>query len=318
MAGVDDFPVDMSEQLYEPLAAVPPPVIPIALPAYVAPDGYAVAYAPSLLKKPRIWTGFVAFATYLLLTIGVGVAVIVAQVAITGQMQITTEFVLGIMAFNVIVAGCVAVGAARFSSEPALERLQLKPAGMTLLSTLVGIITTCSIGVVFTAGVQLLSRAPLGNYFDSPNLLTGISPKNPGVLALGYLIIAFGAGIGEELLFRGYMQSRFVKRMGFYGALFTTAGLFGLAHGNLVQSPFAFVMGLFVGHLAYRTGSILPAMVCHSANNAMAVTLSTFGLLPEATEAAATLLVISLATTAIGWLVMVRLTRPRVPVAVSG
>lgn len=289
----------MSPELYEPLESLPPPIpLPYAYPLPPAP--------------PRIWTGFTAFGIYLVTTIVVGVALVMAQMLISGSMEITTELVLGLMAFNVIFAGCVAFVGARLSPEPAADRLQVRRARMTVSSTLVGIVTTCAIGAVFTAGFALLSHVPeLARLFQMPDMLSGLSPEKPGLLALAYLVIALGAGTGEELLFRGYMQSRFVRRMGFYGALFTTAGLFGLAHANLVQTPFAFVMGLFVGHLAFRTGSILPAMVCHAANNAMAVTLSIFGFIPETLDLQLAMLVIALATTVLGWILMIRLTPAR-------
>lgn len=302
----------MSQDLYEPLAPAPPPIPAGTMMAPgVPPFAYAYPLPPA---KPRIWTGFTAFGIYLVLTLVVGVGLVMAQMLISGRMEITTELVLGLMAFNVIVAGCVAVAGARFSPERMADRLQIRPASMTALSTIVGILTTCSIGAVFTAGFAMLTQVPeLARLFEMPDMLSGLSPDKPGMLALGYLVIALGAGLGEELLFRGYMQSRFVKRMGFYGALFTTAGLFGLAHANLVQTPFAFVMGLFVGHLAYRTGSILPAILCHIANNAMAVTLSIFGFIPMTLGPQLTMLIVALVTMTLGWFLMTRITPSRTP-----
>lgn len=322
---VDDSPVDMSEQLYEPLAPqpTPPPIDPNAVayaipPHVMSPYGYlpyAHGYYPP--PKPRVWTGFTAFGIYIVVTLVFGVAVIVAQSVITGSMDLNTELVLGILGFNVIIAGAVAALGARLSSEPLLDRLQLRVAKMSVFSTLLGILTTCAIGLFFTAGFALVAKIPeLSSALDTSDLLSGLGPHQPGLLALGYLVIAGGAGIGEELLFRGYMQSRFVKRMGFYGALFTTAGLFGLAHANLVQTPFAFVMGLYVGHLAYRTGSIWPAILAHTANNAMAVTMTVFGFIPNETGTLWLLLLVAFAFTVIGWLVTIVIT-PRATPAVG-
>ena len=47
--------------------------------------------------------------------------------------------------------------------------------------------------------------------------------------------------------------------------------LFGLVHGNWVQAPFAFVIGLALGWMYYRTGSLLPGILMHFVNNGTAV-----------------------------------------------
>lgn len=46
---------------------------------------------------------------------------------------------------------------------------------------------------------------------------------------------------------------------------------FGVVHGNWVQAPFAFVTGLALGWMYYRTGSLLPGILMHFVNNSAAV-----------------------------------------------
>lgn len=80
-----------------------------------------------------------------------------------------------------------------------------------------------------------------------------------------FLYISLGAPIAEEILFRGL----FLRTMKPYGkgfAIFTTAFLFGIFHGNLVQTPFAFLVGLILGYTAVEY-SIGWAMVLHMINN---------------------------------------------------
>lgn len=73
------------------------------------------------------------------------------------------------------------------------------------------------------------------------------------------------APVAEEILFRGVVQ-RSLMPYGKKFAILTSAILFGAFHGNLVQSPFAFAVGLVLGYVAAEY-SILWAMALHMFNN---------------------------------------------------
>jgi len=49
-----------------------------------------------------------------------------------------------------------------------------------------------------------------------------------------------------------------------------TSLLFGLNHWDLVQGTFAVAIGIYLGYLTERTGTIWPAIFCHAANNSLA------------------------------------------------
>ncbi len=87
----------------------------------------------------------------------------------------------------------------------------------------------------------------------------------------GFLSMAVLAPVMEELLFRGAIQGH-LQRIGWHPAwaIFTSAFIFGLVHGNPAQIPFAFLMGALFGWLYYRTGSLLPGIVGHVLNNTFA------------------------------------------------
>lgn len=90
----------------------------------------------------------------------------------------------------------------------------------------------------------------------------------------GVVSIAIGAPLVEELLFRGGVMNS-LHRAG-YGAgptIVWSAVLFGVFHLNPAQIPFAFLLGLLLGWLYYRTGSLLPGILCHFINNALGVVL---------------------------------------------
>jgi membrane protease YdiL (CAAX protease family) len=55
--------------------------------------------------------------------------------------------------------------------------------------------------------------------------------------------------------------------------------LFALIHFNPAQMPHAFIIGLLLGWMYYRTGSILPGVVFHWVNNSVAYVL--YNLYPD-------------------------------------
>lgn len=80
-----------------------------------------------------------------------------------------------------------------------------------------------------------------------------------------FLYAGLGAPISEEILFRGLVL-RSTEPFGKKFAIFSSALLFGLFHGNLIQAPYAFVVGLVLGYVTVEY-SIIWAMVLHMFNN---------------------------------------------------
>ena len=80
-----------------------------------------------------------------------------------------------------------------------------------------------------------------------------------------FLYAGILAPITEEILFRGLIQ-RSMLPFGKKFAIFVSSFTFGLFHGNLIQTPYAFVVGLVLGSVAAEY-NILWAMVLHMINN---------------------------------------------------
>lgn len=76
------------------------------------------------------------------------------------------------------------------------------------------------------------------------------------------------AGVVEESAFRGYRQSH-LERIGPTFAIVVTSAAFTLLHATqgltylLTFGPGIFIASLIYGHLALKSGSILPGMVLH-------------------------------------------------------
>lgn len=78
------------------------------------------------------------------------------------------------------------------------------------------------------------------------------------------------APITEELFFRGMLLRVFSKASQRF-AVYASALFFGLMHGNLPQFILAFLMGLFLGHITLKHGSIIPAAGVHIFVNSLSL-----------------------------------------------
>ena len=88
-----------------------------------------------------------------------------------------------------------------------------------------------------------------------------------------FLYASILAPVWEELLFRGYIL-RTLRPYGKRFAILTSAILFGLFHGNLLQTPYALLMGLVLGYVTVEY-SIVWAMLLHMFNNLVLADLLT-------------------------------------------
>jgi len=86
----------------------------------------------------------------------------------------------------------------------------------------------------------------------------------------GYVTIGLMAPLVEEIVFRGAILRTLLKQQSPWVAIAVSALLFAVAHLNPVQMPHAFIVGLLLGWMYWRTGSILPGMAYHWTNNTVA------------------------------------------------
>ena len=97
-------------------------------------------------------------------------------------------------------------------------------------------------------------------------ILEGMEALSAGSDNLSFFLYAgILAPITEEILFRGLIQ-RLMLPYGRNFAIFVSAFTFSLYHGNLIQGPLAFLLGLILGYVAAEY-SIGWAMLLHMINN---------------------------------------------------
>ncbi len=86
------------------------------------------------------------------------------------------------------------------------------------------------------------------------------------------------ASVAEEALFRGFFQVTLERKGDATRAVLLSSITWTLIHMNPYWAIQIFVTGVIIGYLAWRTNSLLPAIIVHAFNNLLAVlALNLFG-----------------------------------------
>lgn len=158
----------------------------------------------------------------------------------------------------------------KMSDAPVSEVVPLKKTGFSMIIRLV------LIGVAVSFISDFLTDIILVNFsvFGIENQIEQDMSTNGPVESILYIIeVAIFPPLVEEFAFRGVILNR-LRPYGDSVALITTSVLFGLVHGNIVQIPFAFVVGLALGFAAIKSGSIIPGIIIHFVVNFSSVMTS--------------------------------------------
>ena len=111
-------------------------------------------------------------------------------------------------------------------------------------------ITSFDLGYIFTL-------------FDTSSNAAMATPLGTIFYLLGTCVFA---PIGEEFVCRGVILGT-LRKYGNWWAIFMTAALFGLMHMNFYQGPYALLIGMVLGFVTVKTGSIWCAVLIHMINN---------------------------------------------------
>ncbi len=108
---------------------------------------------------------------------------------------------------------------------------------------------------------------PLSSFIPAPENLNQIISDMIQMPILAFVTIVVLAPLLEELLFRGIILDGYLKNYSPVNSILISAFLFALIHGNLAQGIGAFVMGIVMGLLYWRTKSLLLCIALHFTNN---------------------------------------------------
>jgi membrane protease YdiL (CAAX protease family) len=271
----------------EPLEPILLPDNPYASPRVPVAPPSEPAGSP---RRPRIWTVWLVFVVSQVANIA---AVIVLLLLLAAWEHGPTAFspgrvnrallevsqglvgLLSTLSATMIVFAGAAVTAAVFSPVEWRQRLRLRRARISTFGVLLHIGGVLAIGLVFGALIALGLLPESGSLAELTEIVAGLSG---GALAVTVLVMGIAPGVAEELLFRGYIQTRFSRRWGPGWGVLWTSLLFGAMHLDFVQGAFAFALGIYLGYLTEWTGSIVPAMICHAANNTYSTLATAWGI----------------------------------------
>jgi len=164
-----------------------------------------------------------------------------------------------------------------------------------------------ALGSLLVAWLGALASTPVeerfGSTFDAAALRAQLD------WTTGTLFVFFiGAvpGFVEEIFFRGYVQRRLLQRWPAWAAILVTSLAFAAMHMELAWMVFALPIGVWLGIVAWRSGSIWPAIVGHMTVNSV-INLQSIavdqGGVPDSWAAASLLLL--LAASGFGFIVSI-------------
>ena len=278
---------------FEPAGNQPAPVPP-PLPGWAAPAPpwpYTGAY-PAPPPPPRVWPAIVVpIVTVFAATMASTVALLSAAAIDGGPelLQSQPKLMEWVKSFGATPLGFMvlvlpgqftflgaALLAAWLSPEPMMRRLNL----VRPTTPWWAVVLLLAPGTVFAGacGDLLTTLLFADTYSEHLEMLYDLFRGPSGAfLVLVTLAISVLPGFSEEMLFRGYCQSRLLKRLPPIAALAISSVAFAAAHLDPVHVVGVLPLGIWLGVVAWLSRSIWPAIICHTANNALAVLLTNFG-----------------------------------------
>ena len=96
-----------------------------------------------------------------------------------------------------------------------------------------------------------------------------ISTPDTASIVMQFIYVIVLGPLAEELVYRGLILT-LLKPFGKWLAVFFSALIFGMMHGNIPQMASSFTSALVMGVVAIQCGSIIPTLVIHICNNILA------------------------------------------------
>lgn len=185
--------------------------------------------------------------------------------ALTAQLMSGNDMVyinaVTMVAANIISLIIICVGKKQFKLKNTLGKIEA-PA--------LSVILAC-IGILGVQGASIFIQSlvmHLSGYSGINETVTSAMSYSDdivmNIILFIYLVIA--APVLEELMFRGAVMNLLAPVDRTF-ALLASALLFGLMHCNFNQIFNGFLLGLVFGYIALKSGSVIPAIICHMTAN---------------------------------------------------
>ena len=169
---------------------------------------------------------------------------------------------------NLLSLAIVCAGKKQFKLKRTLGKIDM-PASSVVLAC-IGILGIQGVSIyVQNLVMSLTGYSGLNEATASAMTYTDNIAAN--IVLFFYLVIA--APVIEELMFRGTAMNLLAPVSRKF-ALFASALLFGLMHCNFNQIFNGFLLGLLLGYIALKSGSVITSVLCHMTANLNAALVS--------------------------------------------
>jgi len=157
-----------------------------------------------------------------------------------------------------------------------------KPSTSSLL--LIAVFAVCNVLFVWGANAWIaeLLFTPT-EVFQQTHALMGLfgGADTPAETFWFFCLMVIGAPVSEELLFRGLLQNTLVRVWKPWIAVVVTALIFTLVHFHPIRFPVVFELGLILGLVYHRTGSLWLVVLFHAVTNFCGFSVMNSGRLYE-------------------------------------
>ena len=137
-----------------------------------------------------------------------------------------------------------------------------KPKEKTFLPFFLFGISFCAFSnIAVSIAGEIFERAGINYEVDF-----GDNPKGIFGFLLSFIAISVVPALVEEFACRGLILGS-LRKFGDGFAIFASSIVFGVMHGNFQQMPFAFLVGLILGYVTVKTGTLWISVAIHAFNN---------------------------------------------------
>ena len=136
--------------------------------------------------------------------------------------------------------------------------------------------------VLFSLGLIIISDELdriMQVFIPAPDYITDLDQLLRPDTIMGFILlfiaVSIFAPIGEEILFRGFLQ-QFLEQYwkDTTKAILVTSLLFSAIHFNPYWFIQIYLLGIMLGFLTWKTNSVIPSIILHGLNNTMAMLFS--------------------------------------------
>jgi membrane protease YdiL (CAAX protease family) len=212
---------------------------------------------PAALALAAVVVGLVAMplVTVMALPLGMRIALILAELVL-------------------VAPGMLALAAYRTPARETLGRWPLDGRTLALMVAAGASLWLASLGLL---ELQYAVWSPPPGYLEAfRQLHEALRPKGPLDALFSLASVALIPALCEETLVRGIVLPSLMRVIGPTGAILVSATVFAAIHLDPYRTLFTLVLGLALGLLRVRTGSLVACVIAHAALNGLTFAVAPF------------------------------------------